>query len=330
MQHGTIGTLSQSMDLLLAECIKDNCRRFIRGARFETLGGKWLDLDQNIIITIVLGLVGWIYDRGRRYNYLADRWYNLMSINDDIPEFFDPNMTKKYDKLFVKDRNSKYNQHARMYWAFVEDVTGNDRCFDKLLRYGSFEKLYENSINDIVKLHYTWLFVPKNSVMFSKKFIKWVEKLKSPSVEVKSQGTLQEHGVFAKQKFRKCDFIGFFEGEEVYNRTNMSLQFAPNFYVEPSLTTPFRNLNHSCDANAFLWDRNLYARRQIDKDQEITIDYNCSEFELFAPFQCNCGTEACVGCIRGYNFLSQDERERRREWVPSWLKKMGNTTECGA
>ena len=70
-----------------------------------------MDLDLNIIITIIITIVlivlGWIYDRGRRYNYLADRWYNLMSINDDIPEFFDPDMTKKYDKLFVKDRNSK-------------------------------------------------------------------------------------------------------------------------------------------------------------------------------------------------------------------------------
>lgn len=116
-----------------------------------------MDLDPNIIITIVLGLLSWMYDRGRRYNYLADRWYNLMSINDDMPEFFNPDMTKKYDKLFVMDRNSKYNQHARMYWAFVEDVVGNDRCFDKLLNYESFVELYEDSINDIVKLHHTWL-----------------------------------------------------------------------------------------------------------------------------------------------------------------------------
>lgn len=291
-----------------------------------------MDLDLNIIITIIITIVlivlGWIYDRGRRYNYLADRWYNLMSINDDIPEFFNPNMTKKFDKSFKGNRNSKYNQHARMYWAFVEDVKGNDHRFDKMLRYGSFEKLYEKSINDIVKLHYTWLFVPKNSDMFSKEFIEWVEELLSSLVKVKSQCTLQGNGVFAAQNFKEDDFIGFFEGKKVDNRTNMSLQFAPDFHVEPYQNTPFRNLNHSCDANTFFISRNLYAYKRIVKGQEITIDYNCLEFELAAPFQCKCGTEACMGTIKGYKFLSEDERERRSKWVPNWIKEMGNTTSA--
>lgn len=134
-----------------------------------------MDLDPNIIITLVLGLLSWIYDRGRRYNYLAERWYNLMSTNDDVPEFFDPNVTKEYDKLFEGELNSKYNQHARMHWAFVDDVIGNDYFFEKWLMPlmpMNFVKLYKDSIKDISKLHYTWLENNKEGFFNGPKFHK--------------------------------------------------------------------------------------------------------------------------------------------------------------
>lgn len=68
-------------------------------------------VDFTIFITIVLGYFTWCYDRGRRHNYLAERWYILMNTNIDCPEFFDPNKTKEY-KNFTDSIKTKYHQHA--------------------------------------------------------------------------------------------------------------------------------------------------------------------------------------------------------------------------
>lgn len=109
-----------------------------------------------VIIAIILGYLAWSYDRGRRYNYLAERWYILMNTNTDCPEFFDPNKTKEY-KNFSDLKKTKYNQHARMYWAFVEDIYRNDYAFEKWPFRLSFANLYIKSITDITELHYVWL-----------------------------------------------------------------------------------------------------------------------------------------------------------------------------
>jgi hypothetical protein len=252
------------------------------------------------------------------YAHLADLWYTIKLKGLENDYFIDPQFTSSYRQRGVHgDKYRKYHVYAWLCWGHAED------CYKD----GFHEKpSFKPSIINYKELHYVWFCVHKNRNMFSEKFIEWIDKLEPDTVEVRSQGTLHGNGVFAKQKFREDDFIGFFEGEEVASRTDISVQFGTNFHVGPF--PPFRNLNHSCDANAFFRGRNLYARRQIDKGQEITIDYNCSEFELDTLFQCNCGTEACVGTIKGYKFLSQDERERRAAWVPNWLKEMGNTTSA--
>ena len=255
--------------------------------------------------------------RQATYIHLANLWYTIKQKGLEDSDFIDSQFTSLYRPQDVHGKYRSYHVYAWLCWGHAED------CYENKF-HGDVG--FAPSIRSYKELHYAWFCVPKNSDMFSEEFIKWVKELKSSLVEVKSQGTLQGNGVFAAQNFTEGDFIGFFEGEEVNNRTNMSLQFAPNFHVEPSSTTPFRNLNHSCDANAFFMGRNLYAHKPIVKGQEITIDYNCLEFELTAPFKCNCGTMACMGTIKGYKFLSQDEREIRSVMVPDWLKEGDNTT----
>ena len=254
------------------------------------------------------------------YAHLADLWYTIKMEGVENSDFIDPQFTSLYRQRDVHgDKYRKYHVYAWLCWGHAED------CYKQGLHEDS---AFKPSIRSYKELYYAWLCVHRNSDMFLPKFVKWVaDKLEPSSVAVKSQGTLHGNGVFAEQEFREGDFIGFFEGEEVSSRTGISVQFGKDFYVDPF--SPFRNLNHSCDANAFFRGRNLYARKKIDKGQEITIDYNCSEFELSEPFQCKCGIkEACVGTIEGYKRLSQDERERRSEWVPNWLKEMGNTTSA--
>ncbi len=64
---------------------------------------------------------------------------------------------------------------------------------------------------------------------------------------------------------------------------------------EPSLD---ENLNHSCDANSWLADEvTLAARRDIEADEEITLDQGTWNFEeddyVWDQDHCTCGADDC-------------------------------------
>jgi hypothetical protein len=57
--------------------------------------------------------------------------------------------------------------------------------------------------------------------------------------------------------------------------------------------------NHSCDANTAYTGLNLIALRDVQRGEELTIDYAGFANPDAAPFQCSCGAEKCRGTIRG-------------------------------
>lgn len=72
----------------------------------------------------------------------------------------------------------------------------------------------------------------------------------------------------------------------------------------------WRFLNHSCDPNCWMDGRTLRARRAIAPGEQLTFDYNCTEWSMDAPFDCACG--ACNGApVRGYAHLDAEARARR-------------------
>ena len=108
------------------------------------------------IIVIILGYMAWSYDKGRRYNYLADRWNTLMNMNADMPDFFDAEKTKEYKTWNNKDNIIKYCQYARMCWGFVEDVIRTDYSWG-IPRSYCYVTAYEDTILDFISLHHAWL-----------------------------------------------------------------------------------------------------------------------------------------------------------------------------
>ena len=72
----------------------------------------------------------------------------------------------------------------------------------------------------------------------------------------------------------------------------------------------WRFLNHSCDPNCWFDGRILRARRDIAPGEQLTFDYNCTEWSMASPFDCACG--ACDGApVRGYAHLDAAGRSRR-------------------
>lgn len=128
------------------------------------------------LLTIIVGLftaaLAYLYDRGRRYNYLADRWNDLMNINNDEPDFFDPEKTNAYME-FEQPKKTKYIQYSRMYWGLVEDAIRNDYLLERYLKRIKIEPFvdaYSDTIRECIRLHHAWLEDNLDSLFTYKKF----------------------------------------------------------------------------------------------------------------------------------------------------------------
>ena len=67
--------------------------------------------------------------------------------------------------------------------------------------------------------------------------------------------------------------------------------------------------NHSCDPNTHYEGLNVVATRNIEKDEELTLNYASFLDENMEPFECKCGAANCAGLITGTINNSVTERE---------------------
>jgi hypothetical protein len=63
----------------------------------------------------------------------------------------------------------------------------------------------------------------------------------------------------------------------------------------------------------------LTAVRPINPGEEVTFNYNTTEYEMAAPFACHCGSVFCAGEIRGFKYLDRRQRERLRSLLSPHL-----------
>ena len=111
-----------------------------------------------------------------------------MNMNVDEPDFFNPEKTKEYQNTFDEKKKSKYFQHARMHWGFVEDVIRKDYPFERRW-IESFMNAYHDTIADCIRLHHVWLRDNKDRLFTYSKFrhvlrTKFGDELKQVSLEI--------------------------------------------------------------------------------------------------------------------------------------------------
>ena len=66
------------------------------------------------------------------------------------------------------------------------------------------------------------------------------------------------------------------------------------------------HLNHSCDANVRLdtETRSIVATRHILAGEELSFFYPSTEWQMWRPFPCECGSKHCIGRVAGAKCLS--------------------------
>jgi hypothetical protein len=128
-------------------------------------------------------------------------------------------------------------------------------------------------------------------------------------------------GVFAKRKFIKGDFI--FKrrhGRVVKNAEIPTLSQEEQIHLceldwdtSAVLYPPGCYLNHSCDPNAMRKGTKVFAWKNIDAGEEITIDYRLNAFSG-EICDCQCSSDNCPGYFT-LSFFALSEATQR-EYLP--------------
>jgi hypothetical protein len=82
----------------------------------------------------------------------------------------------------------------------------------------------------------------------------------------------------------------------------------------------WRYMNHGCEPATRIVGREVFALRDIAPGELVTFDYNTTERELATPFECRCGSAACVGVVRGAAHLDPAQRAARERWLGDHLR----------
>jgi hypothetical protein len=137
------------------------------------------------------------------------------------------------------------------------------------------------------------------------------------------------YGVYAVESIAAGQIIMRIEGEQRDRPSRFSVQVEWNLHIEVngSLSLeelmdrfPWRFLNHSCDGNSMVQGNYLVAVRGIRPGEEVTFNYNATEYDMARPFTCHCGSPFCIGEIRGFKYLAPTERERLRPLLNLYLQ----------
>lgn len=142
------------------------------------------------------------------------------------------------------------------------------------------------------------------------------------------------YGLFSKKNIKKGQIIATFKGglkkviiknkKDSENFTGTHLMgLAKTLWLVPKKEDPLYFTNHSCSPNSGIKGKvRLYALQDINKNEEITLDYSTTEEDIFWNMRCNCGVKKCRRVIRSIQYLPDNTFQKYLPCVPSHFKKV--------
>ncbi|RHW70557.1 SET domain containing protein [Trypanosoma brucei equiperdum] len=94
-------------------------------------------------------------------------------------------------------------------------------------------------------------------------------------------------------------------------------------YLRPSCCVEF--VRHSCQPNVQLeisgTTISAVATRAIEKEEQLTRNFLCTEWDIAHPFSCACKTTSCYGIIRGFRHLGSEQQAQLLPSVCAAIKE---------
>jgi hypothetical protein len=131
--------------------------------------------------------------------------------------------------------------------------------------------------------------------------------------------------LFCKKPFHQNEVIIGFMAKAIHDKPNyLTVQISEHEHIE-LLPECLECANHSCDPNCFFDTTTmlLVALRNIAPEEELNFFYPSAEWDMDQPFQCTCGSEQCIGEVKGAKYLSK-EAVRKYRFTDFIKGKLGN------
>jgi hypothetical protein len=137
-----------------------------------------------------------------------------------------------------------------------------------------------------------------------------------------------EYRLVANRPIPEGELLFTIEGELSRTPTRYTVQIGADTHVDVPREYGFeaildrfywRFMNHSCDPTVFVRGTAVISRKTIEFGQDITFNYNTTEFDMAEPFDCRCGSDGCTGLVQGFRHLPEGERRRLRPWLATHL-----------
>ena len=167
--------------------------------------------------------------------------------------------------------------------------------------------------------------------------MKSVKKYKSeswidPRVELRSSST-EGKGLFARESIKKGETVIIWGGA-IFTESDIKkdkaekhsvVEIGEGIYLgiprgKPQTLDDF--MNHSCNPNLWLKDEvTLVARRNIEKDEELTADYATWVSRSYWQMECHCGSLFCRHLITGNDWKLKKLQNKYRNHFSPYLEK---------
>ncbi len=139
-------------------------------------------------------------------------------------------------------------------------------------------------------------------------------------------------GIFAGEDIEKGDRIQYIKGKRVKSIVKNSgdsaaiinwIGISRKFYINTD-GTPFRYVNHSCDANAAIMGaKTVVALMDIPKGSEITIDYSMSDADPYwRGIRCHCGSKNCRKVVRAIYTVPPEVFKKHMPHVSRYFQRI--------
>ncbi len=143
------------------------------------------------------------------------------------------------------------------------------------------------------------------------------------SDKVEMRMTEKGRSIFAKENVKKGEMLMEIEKNFIDHPTKFTVQISKNIHqqsISPEATENF--LNHSCEPNVYVDFKELVFRalRTIKKGEELAYNYLTTEWDMAEKFSCSCGSTKCFGRIKGFRYLSSDQKNEMEPLLSPFLK----------
>lgn len=117
----------------------------------------------------------------------------------------------------------------------------------------------------------------------------------------------------------KGEIIFPLKGESLRSPNKYTIQLSESYHIIPKYG---KYVNHSCMPNTYIDFENKCMRALMDihPNEEITFNYNTSEYIMADPFKCKCGSLNCIREIKGFKFLDDEQKKLIEDFLPDYLK----------